>query len=215
MRTILGLSALALLALPVSAALAQPQPGPPRGSYQRQCTDIRMNGQFLSATCRGARGGGQSSINIASCASDIGVDATGALSCAGPGAAAPAPPAYAPAPGYRDERGGGDRNGRGYGDRRERGGRDAVTVFSGRNWRGQAVRIDDAVGNLADRGLNDRIRSIQIAPRSGPWMVCSDAGFRGRCMTVERSVADTRDIGMRDSISSLRPLRDRGDDERR
>src|SRR6185312_13967348 len=100
MRTIFGLGAgvlgvFVLAALPITAALAQPS-APPRGSYQRQCTDIRMNGQFLSATCRGARGGGQSSINVMSCAGDIGVDVTGALSCAGAGAAAPAPPAYAP-----------------------------------------------------------------------------------------------------------------------
>ena len=53
MRTILGLAALTLL---VAGSAAQAQPAP-SGSYRSQCTDIRMNGQFLSATCRGARGG--------------------------------------------------------------------------------------------------------------------------------------------------------------
>ena len=66
-------------------ALAQPQYPAPRGNYERHCTDIRMNGQFLSATCQGSQGGGQSSINILSCGSDIGVDASGALSCLAPG----------------------------------------------------------------------------------------------------------------------------------
>lgn len=213
MRMTLGLAVLALAA--GGPALAQPQYAPPRGSYQTQCTDIRVNGQFLSAICRGARGGGQSSINIASCSGDIGVDATGALSCAGPGAVAPMPPAYTPAPGYRDDRGQGDSLGRDYGYRQGRGGRDAITVFPGRNWRGQPVRIDDRVANLADMGLNDRIQSIQIEPRSGPWIVCSDAGFRGRCTTIDRSVSDTRQIGMRDSISSLRPVRELREYERR
>jgi hypothetical protein len=198
-------------------ALAQAQYAAPRGSYQSQCTDIRVNGQFLSATCRGARGGGQSSINIASCSGDIGVDATGALSCAGPGAVSPAPPAYAPGPGrdYRGDRGYDDRSGRGYDERRDGHGRDAVTVFSGRNWRGQPARIDNEVANLQAMGLNDRIRSIELDPRSGPWIVCSDAGFRGRCVTIDRSVSDTRQIGMRDAISSLRPARQEREYERR
>jgi hypothetical protein len=202
MRMTLGLAVLALLA--VAPAVAQPQYAAPRGSYQRQCTDIRVNGQFLSATCRGARGGGQSSINILSCSGDIGVDETGALSCAGPGAAAPAPPApppyasgprpgYEPGPRYRDRS-------RGY---RE----DALTLFSGLNGRGRSVRIEGDTPNLAGVGLNDQVRSIQLDPRSGPWIVCADANYRGRCTTIDRNVNDTRDIGLRDAISSLRPSR--------
>jgi len=205
MRITFGLAAIAVgLAAP---ALAQPYYDVPRGSYQSHCTDIRVNGQFLSATCRGARGGGQSSINIASCAGDIGVDASGALSCAGPGAVAPAPPAYAPGQAYREDRGYGDRSGQGYGEHRGHYGRDAVTVFSRRGWRGQPARIDSDIPNLAELGLNDRIRSIQLDARSGPWIVCTDAGYRGHCTTISQSVGDTRDIGMRNAISSLRPAR--------
>ncbi|WP_372785950.1 beta/gamma crystallin-related protein [Phenylobacterium sp.] len=203
MRMTLGLAALAL-ALPAAQALAQPQSPAPRGSYERQCTDIRMNGQFLSATCRGARGGGQSSINVLSCAGDIGVDVTGALSCAGPGAAAPAPPAYAPGPGP----GPGPRPGYdprpGYGDRP---GRYSATLYGGRNFRGPSVRIEDEAPNLGSTGLNDRVGSIQLDRRSGPWIVCADANYRGRCTTIGDSVADTRRIGMGDAISSLRPAR--------
>ena len=200
MRMTLGLCVLALAA-PAASALAQPQYAAPRGSYERQCTDIRMNGQFLSATCRGARGGGQSSINVMSCSGDIGVDASGALSCAGPGAAAPPPPAYVPGPrpGYNPDPG--------YGQRPPGYGRDSVTLYGGRNWRGPSVRIDGEAPNLGSTGLNDRIGSIQLDRRSGPWIVCTDANYRGRCMTIDRSVRDTRDIGMRDSISSLRPAR--------
>jgi hypothetical protein len=215
MRVTLGLCAL-LFALPSWEALAQPQPRP-HGSYERQCTDIHMSGQFLSATCRGARGGGQSSINVLSCSSDIGVDATGALSCTGPGAPAPAPayrqgqapdlrrgyesgPAYGPA----------DRSGyeprRGYGERRPYG-QEAVTLFGGRNFRGRSVRIDGPAPNLGSTGMNDRVRSIRLDRRSGPWIVCTDAEYRGRCMTIADSLGDTRLIGMGDAISSLRPAR--------
>jgi hypothetical protein len=225
MRMTLGLCALAL-ALPAAPALAQPQYAAPRGSYERQCTNIRMNGQFLSATCRGAQGGGQSSINVMSCSGDIGVDASGALSCAGPGAVAP-PPAYVPGPRPGYDRGPGpgpgpgydrgpgpgsgpdyDRGqGPGYGQRPPRYGRDSITLYAGRGWRGPSVRIDGEAPNLDSTGLNDRIRSIQLERGSGPWIVCTDANYRGRCTTIDRSVPDTRDIGMRDSISSLRPAR--------
>ena len=195
MRTLLGLSALAVLAL---STAAQAQPAPP-GSYRERCTDIRMNGQFLSATCRGLRGGGQSSINVESCASDIGVDETGALSCQGPGAGGR--PGYNPGPdGYP---------GRppvvvgppaGYG-------RDTITVYSRRDWDGRSERFDGPVSNLDNIGLNDHIRSIRLGRRSGPWLVCSDANFRGHCERIDGDLNDTRRIGMDRAISSLRPLR--------
>jgi hypothetical protein len=208
MRTLPGLAALAALmfatALPPQA---QAQPAPP-GSYRERCTDIRMNGLFLSATCRGARGGGQSSINVRSCAGDIGVDDTGALSCQGPGVGpgpgAGAGPGY-PGPGYP----GPGYQGRpppvaplppGYDS-------DAIVVYSKKNWLGRSQRIDRPVANLANVGLNDAIRSIRLERRSGPWVVCEDANFRGHCDRVDRDIADTRRIGMDRAISSLRPDR--------
>jgi hypothetical protein len=199
MRNILaeagGLAVLAVLA----TTPAHAQPAPP-GSYQLHCRDIQMNGPFLSATCRGERGGGQSSINVQSCAGDIGVDPTGALSCTAPGVGpggynpGPLPPGVGdprPRPGYRpprdDFRGG------------------AITVYSRKNWQGRSQPIDGAIANLAGLGLNDAIRSIRLDRRSGPWIVCVDANFRGRCTRVDGDLADTRWIGMDRAISSLRP----------
>lgn len=190
MRLLLAAAALALAA-PAAVADAQPRNAPP-GSYQRQCANIYMEGQFLHATCRGPRGGGQSSLNVLSCATDIGVDATGGLVCLGPEAvgrppayaAAPTPPLYAPA----------------------RPDRAAVTLYSGRNQRGRSIQVNGDAPNLDDTGLNDRVRSIRLPRRSGPWQVCTDAGYRGRCTTITSSVSDTRRIGMADGISSLRPV---------
>ncbi|MDP3659798.1 beta/gamma crystallin-related protein [Phenylobacterium sp.] len=206
MRMILSLAALSLLAAPPVLA----QPGvyhPPRGSYERLCSNIQMNGQLMSATCRGARGAGQSTINILSCDSDIGVDAEGGLICAG-GPAAPTqpyrpptqPPVYdRPDPNYGGGPGwnGDYRPGRGGG----------ASLFGGRGWRGPAVRIRGNTPNLDQTGLNDRVRSIQLERGSGPWLICSDADYQGRCTTIRDSVTDTRRLGMGDSISSLRPLR--------
>jgi len=234
MRVIFGLSALALMAAAAAAApaLAQvPYGGAPRGSYERQCTDIRMEGSMLSAYCRGSQGSGQSSINVLSCSTDIAVDPSGGLTCIGPGGGAPpsvrpAPPGYAtgerpnydpgrgywPDRGYSDDRGyRGDRGG--YGDPRgdPRGGYRgdyrgaAVTIFSGRNWRGRPVTIAGAASNLAAYGLNDRVGSIQLERGSGPWLLCTDANYRGRCITIDRSVPNTRVLGMGEAISSLRP----------
>jgi hypothetical protein len=198
MRILPGLAALAALTLAASAADAQPAPP---GSYRQRCTDIRMNGPFLSATCRGAYGGGQSQINVQSCASDIGVDASGALSCQGPGAG----PGYNPGP---LPPGAGDPRPRpGYDPGRDDYGRDAITVYSRKNWQGRSQRIDRGVANLDNFGMNDSIRSIRIERRSGPWIVCSDANFRGGCERVDRDIADTRRIGMDRAISSLRPER--------
>lgn len=227
MRTTLMAAALAALA--AAPALAQPGYGAvPPGSYQRQCTNIRMEGQFLHATCRGAHGAGDSSINVQSCSTGIFVDDSGALSCIGPGGGAPpqvrnAPPGYntGQGQGYNAGQGQGrgynlgqvqgrgynpgegqgyDRGAGGYG--RPGGERQAVTLFERRSWRGQPVEIRGPAPDL--RRLSEPVRSIQLDRRSGPWLVCSDPGYRGRCVTIRDSVSDTRSLGLRD-IASLRP----------
>lgn len=192
MRIILALSALAL----ACATPALAQYAPPRGSYEQQCRDIRMNGSMLSATCGGVRGGAQSSINILSCSGDIGVDAQGGLTCRGPGGGRPPLPGPAPRP--EPPYGGGYHPGDHW---------DSASLFGKRDWRGRSIRIEGPVANLANSGLNDRVRSIRLERRSGPWLVCSHANYRGRCTTIRSSVADTRQIGLGDSISSLRPAR--------
>lgn len=209
MRMILALTALATLA--AGASQAQPY-APPAGSYQRQCGNIRMEGQFLHANCRGA----QSSINVMSCSTDIGVGPDGGLVCGGPGAPAASvrgyneAPGYNAAPGYNGAQGYDDR--RGY--RGQRYGRETATLFSGRNSRGRSVVIEGDTPNLDDIGINDRVRSIQIPRRSGAWQICTDANYRGRCETITTSVGDVRRLGL-DGISSLRPIRDDGRYDRR
>jgi hypothetical protein len=210
--------AVALGGLALSAALAgslpaaaQPYPMPP-GSYRQQCTRLYMEGQFLHGVCRGARGGGESSINVLSCSTGVFVDDTGALACIGPGGGAP--PAYAPGPGYP----GPGAPGPGYGPGYQRGPGDgyqpgpdysgsAATLYARPGWQGRRVIVDRPVANLADSGLNDKVRSIRLGLRAGPWLICTEANFGGRSVTIERSLGDTGQVGMRDDISSLRPLR--------
>jgi hypothetical protein len=211
-----------MLAAPAAApARAQTDAAPP-GPYRSHCRDIRMNGQFLSAVCQGTRGAGPSSINVRSCSTPIFVDASGALSCVGPGGGAPPAPQAGP-PGYALAPGAGERAGE-RADRREdwreerredrreerrwRHAREGYAVLYARpGFRGRSVTIRGPVANLDGSGLNDRVRSIRLNPRGGPWVVCSDAGFRGDCRTIRRDVGDTRQIGMRREISSVGPAR--------
>jgi hypothetical protein len=188
----------------ISAAPAMAQPGyggaVPPGPYQRQCSNIRMEGQFLHAYCRGAREAGESSINVQSCSTGIYVDDSGGLTCVGPGGGAPPAVRDAP-PGYNT---GQQTYDRGYQDRGYDRGRSraSAVLFERRGYRGEASRV---AGPSPDVGL--RVGSIQLDRRSGPWLVCSDRGFRGRCVTITSSVSDTRSLGLRGGVGSMRPTR--------
>jgi len=112
-----------------------------------------------------------------------------------------APPGYSTAPAPSYDRGYSGRDDRGY---RGRGERSSATLFARRSWRGASSPVYGPTPDLGRSGLNDRVRSIQLDRRSGPWLVCSDAYYRGRCVTIRESVSDTRRLGL-DGISSLRP----------
>lgn len=189
MRLVLSVLALATAAAPVPAEAQLPP-----GSYQRQCRDVSLQGQFLSARCRSAYGGwAVSSINVASCSTGIGVDPEGGLICGGPvdPNRPPPPGAYwptemRPPPGYE---------------------RFSITIHDRFGYRGRSLRLDGDVANLDGTGFNDRVSSINLRRRSGPWLACEDANFRGRCVVIDGDVRDLGRLGMLNSISSLRPLR--------
>ena len=69
------------------------------------------------------------------------------------------------------------------------------------------MRLEGPMPNLAGTRFNDRVTSIQLRRRAGPWLVCADANYRGRCVTVDGDVRDVDRIGMLGRISALRPLR--------
>lgn len=191
MKLVLG-SILALGAVAIAAPAAAQLPP---GDYQRQCRDISVNGQFLSARCPSARGGwASSSINILSCRAGISVDREGGLICSGmgpgpgpgPGGPYPPPGAGRPPPGGFD--------------------RFSVTIFDRPGYRGRTMKVDGDMPNLDRTGFNDRVASIKFGRRSGPWLVCEDAGFRGRCVTLNGDTRNLGQLGMLNTISSLRPL---------
>ncbi len=81
--------------------------------------------------------------------------------------------------------------------------RHSVTGFVDSRYRGRSISFSDAIPNLDDSGLNDRISSLRVR---GTWLVCEDAYFRGRCESVRGDVRDLSRLGMNDRISSMRPI---------
>ena len=164
-----------------------------------------MEGQFLHAWCRGTRGSGNSSINVLSCSTGIGVDPDGGLICGGPGSPQqPYPPEPYPPPTTKPwpPTGGGAYPQPGYANKW------SATIYDRYGWRGRSMKLRGDMPNLNGTGLNDRVVSIRLGRRTGPWLVCSDADYRGRCVTIGSDINDTGQLGMLNSISSMRPLRD-------
>lgn len=83
-------------------------------------------------------------------------------------------------------------------------GRPTAIVYSGTVWRGEWRAVSGEVADLASLGLNDRVRSIELAAGAGPWELCSGIRFSGRCEVVTTSVPDTGALGLANDVSSVR-----------
>lgn len=79
-----------------------------------------------------------------------------------------------------------------------------ITVFENSDFRGRNFSFREAIPDLREAGLNDRITSLQIEG-SQAWEVCRDINFSGGCRVFTGSVEDLRREGWNDRISSLRP----------
>lgn len=87
-----------------------------------------------------------------------------------------------------------------------------VTVYEHPDFRGHSVTFREAVPDLREHGLNDRITSLEI-DGSQAWEVCRDIEFAGGCRVFTGGIDDLRSEGWNDRISSLRPagfMRGRG-----
>ena len=79
-----------------------------------------------------------------------------------------------------------------------------ITVYENSDFRGRNFSFRQAIPDLREEGLNDRITSLQIEG-SEAWEVCRDINFTGGCRVFTGSVEDLRREGWNDRISSLRP----------
>lgn len=96
---------------------------------------------------------------------------------------------------------GGDHGGGEHGDDDDG---DAVKLFAGPRFQGEAVDIDDDVDTLRDEDFNDRAGSLII--RRGTWQLCEHAEYRGECVVFGPGRYPFLG-GMNNRISSLRKVR--------
>lgn len=86
--------------------------------------------------------------------------------------------------------------------------RQGITAYEDVSFQGPGLTFSDAVPDLRNSLLNDRISSLQVAPGES-WQVCEDVNFGGRCLVVSGSQIDLRLRGWNDMISSMRRVPDR------
>lgn len=86
-------------------------------------------------------------------------------------------------------------------------GRTSITVYGDAIYRGPSETFRDAVPDLRNSQLNDRISSARL---TGAWEVCSDAYYRGQCEVLREDSPNLTQWRMNDRISSMRPA-GRGD----
>jgi len=80
-----------------------------------------------------------------------------------------------------------------------------VTLFSQRDFQGEAVTIRGPAPNLERIGFNDAASSLVV--RDGVWQVCTGARFNGSCVELNPGEYARVGLGLDDRISSLREVR--------
>jgi hypothetical protein len=79
-----------------------------------------------------------------------------------------------------------------------------VTVFSERDFQGEAMTIRGPAPNLERIGFNDSASSVVV--RDGVWEACTDQRFNGRCVELTPGEYSSLGRGLNDRISSLREI---------
>jgi hypothetical protein len=203
MRRILSVAVLGLACSVPAASNAQGTPPP--GSYQQQCRNISMDGMYLHAWCRGSRGSGESTLNVRSCGTDIGVDPDGGLICGGPGGGQPNYPSSDDRRPYPDD---GRRpaypdDGRrpAYPDNQYRPNDDRYRQNDGRY--DDRYRPNDDRYRPNDDRYDDRYRPYPNG--RGPTATLYEGpGFRGRSIEVYGETPNLADTRFNDRVGSIR-----------
>lgn len=80
-----------------------------------------------------------------------------------------------------------------------------ATFFEREGFAGKSFTTQQAVGNFARRGFNDRASSVIVA--GDRWEVCDDAGFEGRCTVLRPGrYASFSAMGLNNPVSSVRAV---------
>ena len=79
-----------------------------------------------------------------------------------------------------------------------------VTLFSERDFQGEAMTVRGPAPNLDRIGFNDTASSLVV--RAGQWEVCTQARFQGQCVQLNPGEYSSIGLGLDDRISSLREI---------
>ena len=80
-----------------------------------------------------------------------------------------------------------------------------ITVYEHPDFRGDSVTFRNAIADLRQHGLNDRISSLEVDGNQA-WEVCRDIDFAGGCRVFQGTIDDLRAEGWNDRISSMRAV---------
>jgi hypothetical protein len=80
-----------------------------------------------------------------------------------------------------------------------------ITVYEHPDFRGDSVTFRNAIADLREHGLNDRISSLEVDGNQA-WEVCRDVNFGGGCRVFQGPIDDLRAEGWNDRISSMRAV---------
>jgi len=80
-----------------------------------------------------------------------------------------------------------------------------ITVYEHPDFRGDSVTFRNAIPDMREHGLNDRISSLEVDGNQA-WEVCRDVHFNGGCRVFQGSIDDLRSEGWNDRISSMRAV---------
>lgn len=80
-----------------------------------------------------------------------------------------------------------------------------ITVYEHPDFRGESVTFRNAIPDMREHGLNDRISSLEVDGNQA-WEVCRDINFGGGCRVFQGSIDDLRSEGWNDRISSMRAV---------
>lgn len=82
--------------------------------------------------------------------------------------------------------------------------RSSITVYEGREFRGESRTLNGAIEDFGAVGFNDRMSSIVV--QSGTWELCTDAFFRGQCHVFRPGEYPQLPPGTSNRYSSARPV---------
>lgn len=80
-----------------------------------------------------------------------------------------------------------------------------ITVYEHPDFRGESVTFRNAIADMRQHGLNDRISSLEVDGNQA-WEVCRDINFGGGCRVFQGPIDDLRSEGWNDRISSMRAV---------